>query len=159
MLIVRSKLAVNTAAAMLVIVAIATVSRAQSNRMDNKTQGDAGNHAWKASELIGLKVYTMDNQEKGKIQDLMISPSGKVEYVAVSFGGFMGIGDKLFAVPLDAIHLEWKDNKVNHANVEVTEESIKQHKAFDENHWPEQGDRGFMTSSAGRNGNARTTNH
>ncbi len=36
----------------------------------------------------------------------MIGPDGRVEYAAVSFGGFLGIGNKLFAVPLDAIHLE-----------------------------------------------------
>jgi hypothetical protein len=59
------------------------------------------------------------------------------------------MGDKLFAVPMDAIHLEWKDNKISHAQVDVTEESIKQRKGFDSNHWPEQGDREFMTKGAG----------
>jgi hypothetical protein len=67
-----------------------------------------------------------------------------VDYAAVSFGGFLGIGDKLFAVPLDAIHLEWKDNKVDKAHVDVTEETIKQRQGFDDSHWPEQADRGFI---------------
>lgn len=129
---------------MLFLVGFASVSRGQAPERQNRMDTMQGGHAWKASELMGLKVRTTGDEEKGKIKDLMIGPDGRVEYVAVSFGGFLGIGDKLFAVPLDAIHLEWKDNKISHARVDVTEETIKQRKAFDENHWPEQGDRGFL---------------
>jgi sporulation protein YlmC with PRC-barrel domain len=103
-------------------------------------------HGWKASELIGQSVYTTDDQEKGKIKDLMIGPDGRVAYAAVSFGGFLGIGDKLFAVPLDAIHIEWKDGKFYRARVNVTEESIKQRQGFEDGRWPEQGDHGFLMS-------------
>jgi hypothetical protein len=164
MLIDRTKLMVAVAGtAMLLMVGFASVARGQSpdrkNRMESAQAENAAGHAWKASELIGLSVRTTGDEEKGKIKDLMISPSGRVEYAAVSFGGFMGFGDKLFAVPLDAIHFEWKDNKISHAKVDVTEESIKQRKGFDENHWPEQGDRGFMTSSAGRSDNMRPVTH
>jgi PRC-barrel domain len=113
-------------------------------------QGPNGGHSVKASELIGLGVRASGDDEKGKIKDLMIGADGRVEYAAISFGGFMGMGDKLFAVPMDAIHLEWKNNKISHAQVDVTEESIKQRKGFDSNHWPEQGEREFMTNGAGR---------
>ncbi|HZZ30284.1 MAG TPA: PRC-barrel domain-containing protein [Pirellulales bacterium] len=130
------------------------ISQAQTpdRRLDRtQTQMDSG-RGFKASELIGQSVYSPGDQEKGKIKDLMISPNGHIEYAAVSFGGFLGIGDKLFAVPLDAIHLEWKDNKVNHARVDVTEETIKQRQGFDDNHWPEHADRGFLTNEAQRTG-------
>jgi hypothetical protein len=113
-------------------------------------QGPTGGHSVKASELIGLGVRASGDAEKGKIKDLMIGADGRVEYAAISFGGFMGMGDKLFAVPMDAIHLEWKNNKISHAQVDVTEESLKQRKGFDSNHWPEQGEREFMTNGAGR---------
>ena len=116
----------------------------------SSAQGPTGGHAVKASELIGLGVRASGDDEKGKIKDLMIGPDGRVEYAAVSFGGFMGLGDKLFAVPMDAIHLEWKDNKISHAQVDVTEETLKQRKGFDSNHWPEHGEREFMTNGAGR---------
>ncbi len=96
--------------------------------------------------MIGASVHTPNNEEKGKIKDLMISGDGRVEYAAVSFGGFLGMGNKLFAVPLDAIHIEWKDNKVNYATVDVSEESIKQRQGFDEKNWPQQADRGFLTN-------------
>lgn len=126
---------------MFVIAAAATSRGAGPDRMNNLER-----HPWKASELIGQSVYSADDQEKGKIKDLMIGPDGRVAYAAVSFGGFLGIGNKLFAVPLDAIHLEWKDNKLYRARVNVTEENIKQRQGFDDTRWPEQADQGFLTS-------------
>jgi PRC-barrel domain len=105
---------------------------------------------WKASELIGLSVHTAGDEDKGKIKDLYLGPDGRVEYAAVSFGGFLGMGDKLFAVPWDALHLDWKDNKITYARVDVSEESIKQRQGFDENHWPEHADRGFTSNELPR---------
>jgi sporulation protein YlmC with PRC-barrel domain len=132
------------------LVGIATFSIAQVPEHQRRADEMQPGHAFKASELIGQSVYTAGDQEKGKVKDLMLSPDGRVEYAAVSFGGFLGIGDKLFAVPLDAIHLEWKDNKIHHARVDVTEESIKQRQGFDDNHWPERADRGFVANQPGR---------
>jgi hypothetical protein len=66
------------------------------------------------------------------------------------------MGDKMFAVPLDAIHIEWKDNKVNYATVDVTEETIKQRQGFDEKNWPEHADRGFMMNGGNNPNHART---
>jgi len=140
----------------MLMLGLATVSNGQAYGQNDKMQGARGGHSVKASELIGLGVRASGDDEKGKIKDLMIGPDGRVEYAAVSFGGFMGMGDKLFAVPMDAIHLEWKDNKISHAQVDVTEESIKQRKGFDATHWPDQGEREFMTNGAGR---AQTVNH
>jgi len=110
----------------------------------------AAQRAWKASDLIGQSVYTTRDEEKGKIKDLMIGADGKIVYAAVSFGGFLGIGDKLFAVPTDAIHITWKDNKVEKARVDVTEETIKQRQGFDNDHWPQQADTGFVVHTANR---------
>ena len=130
-------------AGLAILASLAAVTSAQTRERANM---EHEGHAWKASELIGQSVYTTGDQEKGKIKDLMIGPDGKVEYAAVAFGGFAGLGEKLFAVPLDAIHLEWKENKINRARVNVTEESIKQRQGFDDKHWPEAADRGFLTA-------------
>jgi hypothetical protein len=122
----------------------------QHNRMS--TQGTNGNqmdnvnerHATKASELTGLTVRTTGDEEKGKVKDLMIGPDGRVAYAAVSFGGFMGLGDKLFAVPFEAIHVVRNNNKVEFARIDVTEETIKDRKGFDQDHWPDQADQSFV---------------
>jgi hypothetical protein len=120
-------------------------------RTANMPVENNGERGWKVSELIGLSVHTSGDEDKGKIKDIMLGPDGRVEYAAVSFGGFLGIGDKLFAVPWDAIHLDWKENKINYARVDVTEDAVKQRQGFDENHWPERADRGFTTNQPMRN--------
>jgi sporulation protein YlmC with PRC-barrel domain len=127
-------------------VALVTTAQTPTTPRTAANTPTTGAHAWKASDVIGQSVYTMDDQEKGKIKDLMIEPDGKIAYAAVSFGGFLGIGDKLFAVPMDAIHITWKDGKVEKAKVDVTEQSIKQRQGFDNDHWPQQADRGFVAS-------------
>jgi hypothetical protein len=113
-----------------------------SNRMENVND----HHAIKASELNGLTVRTTGDEEKGKVKDLMIGPDGRVEYAAVSFGGFMGLGDKLFAVPFEAIHVVRNNNKVEFARIDVTEETIKDRKGFDQDHWPAQADQSFIAA-------------
>jgi hypothetical protein len=126
-------------------IGLVTVSLAQAP-VEKRVAPATSAHAWKASDLIGQSVYTTGDEEKGKIKDLMIGPDGKIAYAAVSFGGFLGIGDKLFAVPMDAIRITWKDNKVEKARVDVTEQTIKQRQGFDNDHWPQQADRGFVAS-------------
>jgi hypothetical protein len=150
------------AVAMLLMFAVASNADAQNRRNRNNNSNNNNNvststaeagHAYKASELIGASVHTANNEEKGKVKDLVVGADGRILYAAVSFGGFLGMGNKLFAVPLDAIHVEWKDNKVNYATVDVSEESIKQRQGFDEKNWPEHADRGFMTNGGTNNGN------
>ena len=124
----------------------------QHNRMSsqdtntNRTENVNDRQAIKASELSGLIVRTTGDQEKGKIKDLMIGPEGRVEYAAVSFGGFLGMGDKLFAVPFEAIHVVRNNNKVEFARIDVSEETIKDRKGFDQDHWPAQADQSFVTA-------------
>jgi hypothetical protein len=95
-------------------------------------------HGHKASELIGLNVrgYSGDD-DIGEINDLMIGKDGKVIYAAVSFGGFLGLGDKLFAVPFEAIELVKVDDDT-YARMDVSEETLKDMEGFNQDNWPEQ---------------------
>jgi len=119
---------------------------ANVNRMDNM-----GEHfACKVSEIVGLTVRTAGDQEKGKIKDLVIGQDGRVEYAAVSFGGFLGMGDKLFAVPWEAIHVVRNNNKAEFARIDVSEDTIKNRQGFDQEHWPDRADPSFMTPGGQR---------
>lgn len=54
----------------------------------------------KASNIIGAKVENPAGENLGKVEELVINPSsGGIEYAVLSFGGFLGMGDKLFALP------------------------------------------------------------
>src|SRR5262249_254122 len=62
--------------------------------------------AQKASDLIGKEVKNPQNEKLGKIENFAIDPdAGRVIYAVLSFGGFMGMGDKLFAIPFSSLAL------------------------------------------------------
>lgn len=104
----------------------------------------------RASTLIGMKVRGLNGEENiGSIDDLVIGLDGDVDYVAVSFGGFLGMGDKLFAVPFDAI--DWvKTDDDAYARIDVTEKTLDQKKGFNQDAWPSEADRSFTNSSLRR---------
>jgi hypothetical protein len=57
-----------------------------------------------ARTINGDKVINMAGEHMGKIEDLMIDlENGRVAYAVLSFGGFLGLGNKLFAVPWEAL--------------------------------------------------------
>jgi sporulation protein YlmC with PRC-barrel domain len=60
-----------------------------------------------ASSVTGDPVTNRDGEHLGKIEDIVLDlSSGRVAYAVLSFGGFLGIGDKLFAVPWGAMKLD-----------------------------------------------------
>jgi len=96
-----------------------------------------------ASTLIGDAVVNRKGEDLGKIEDLMIDPEqGRVGYAVLSFGGFLGVGDKLFAVPMQALKLSREDKKFV---LDVDKEKLKNAPGFDKNHWPDMTDRTFGT--------------
>ncbi|MEC9362479.1 MAG: PRC-barrel domain-containing protein [Pseudomonadota bacterium] len=94
--------------------------------------------------LEGDTVVNLTGETLGKIRDIMIDvPSGRVAYAVMSVGGVMGIGDKLFAVPWNALVLDAD----NHCFVlDVSKERLKDAPGFDKEHWPELADARFATS-------------
>jgi hypothetical protein len=53
-----------------------------------------------ADTLLGNDVYNKDGDDLGDIKEFMIDmASGKIAYAVLSYGGVLGMGDKLFAVP------------------------------------------------------------
>lgn len=87
-----------------------------------------------ASTLNGTSVHNTAGEDLGHVEDIMIDFSeGRVAYVVLSFGGFLGIGDKLFAVPLEALNLD-----TNHENVifDISKERLENAPGFDKNNWP-----------------------
>lgn len=89
----------------------------------------------RASKIIGTKVKNPKGENLGDIKDLVIDPeNGQVVYGVVSFGGVLGMGDKLFAIPWDAI--SWnRDNK--YYVLDLDKETLKKAPGFDKKHWPD----------------------
>jgi sporulation protein YlmC with PRC-barrel domain len=92
----------------------------------------------KASELIGMKVQGSDGKNLGKIRDLVIAPDGAVRYAVLDFGGVLGIGDKYFAVPWDALQRTQNGKQIA---LDTTKRDLKKAPGFDKKHWPDFSDR------------------
>jgi hypothetical protein len=60
--------------------------------------------------------------------------SGVIEYIVLQFGGFMGIGEKLFAIPFKQLRLA-PERQVFIFNTD--KEFLKKAPGFDQEHWPE----------------------
>ena len=57
----------------------------------------------RASKLVGATVVNSNDERIGKIDDLVVNPNDKVTYAIISVGGFLGVGNKLVAVPFDSL--------------------------------------------------------
>ena len=87
-----------------------------------------------ADTLIGNDVYNHKEERLGDIKEIMLDVStGSVAYAVLSFGGFLGMADKLFAVPWSALILDTR-NKRFLLNVE--KERLKDAPGFDKDDWP-----------------------
>ena len=91
-----------------------------------------------ADTLQGDSVRNDAGEELGEITDIMIDvPTGRVAYAVMSVGGFLGIGDKLFAIPWSAMQLD-PENKCFRMN--IAKERFEQAPGFDKDHWPTMAD-------------------
>ena len=91
-----------------------------------------------ADTLIGDDVYNHKDEDLGDIKEIMLDVnSGRIAYAVLSFGGFLGIADKLFAVPWSALKLDTA-NKRFLLNVE--KKSLESAPGFDKDDWPDMAD-------------------
>jgi sporulation protein YlmC with PRC-barrel domain len=58
---------------------------------------------WRASKVVGLRVYNEANENVGAINDLLTDKSGSIKAVVIGVGGFLGMGEHLVAVSFDKV--------------------------------------------------------
>ncbi len=107
------------------------------------TKGNQG-PVTRATELVGLPVFNPKHKNIGKIEDLVINPAtGRIRFAVLSFGGFMGMGNKLFAVPWNELQLMPKKTSVNgiqeedHYVLNVSKAALQKAPGFDRQRWPD----------------------
>jgi sporulation protein YlmC with PRC-barrel domain len=97
------------ASALLATVAFAQTPTTTTNRADmsssaaSAASGTSFQGNWRASKVVGLKVYNDDNSSIGSINDLLTDRSGNITAVVIGVGGVLGVGEQLVAVPFDKI--------------------------------------------------------
>ena len=95
-----------------------------------------------ADTLIGNNVVNRGNEDIGNIKEIMLDMrSGRVGYAVLSFGGFLGMGEKLFAVPWEALTLDLQNKRFT---LDVDKEQLKSAPGFDAGHWPNMADASWV---------------
>jgi len=88
--------------------------------------------------MIGTQVVNPDGDTLGDIKDVVIDPhSGRIAYAVVSFGGFLGLGEKLFAIPFGAFKY---NATLSQCILDVPKERLEAAPGFDSGHWPAMAD-------------------
>ncbi len=88
----------------------------------------------KASSMIGTDVCNPKGENLGEIKEVVIDPgTGRVAYAVVSFGGFLGMGKKLFAIPFSAFEFDVEENEYV---LDISKERLEAAPGFDADSWP-----------------------
>jgi len=91
-----------------------------------------------ADTLIGDSVVNAQEEDLGDIKEIMLDmQTGQVAYAVLAFGGFLGMGEKLFAVPWQALHLDTVNKRMV---LNVEKERLKTAPGFDKDAWPDMSD-------------------
>lgn len=97
-----------------------------------------------ADTLIGEDVYNLADEDLGDIKEIMLDmSSGKVAYAVLSFGGMLGMGEKLFAVPWQALKLDTENKRFI---LDVDKSRIENAPGFDSDHWPNMADQAWSAN-------------
>lgn len=92
-----------------------------------------------ANTLDGNDVYNRRNEDLGDIKEIMLDmDSGRVAYAVLSYGGFMGVGDKLFAVPWSALSLDTVNKRFV---LDVEKDRLENAPGFNKDQWPDMADK------------------
>jgi sporulation protein YlmC with PRC-barrel domain len=96
----------------------------------------------RASEMIGTAVENPQGENLGKIEEIVIDPADdSVAYAVLSFGGFLGLGEKYFAVPWNALQHKGEDGA--EVVLDVDKERLENAPGFNKNDWPDMANRSW----------------
>lgn len=98
--------------------------------------------ALSATTLTGDKVRNTEGEDLGHLEEIVIDlESGRVSYAVLASGGFLGMGDKYFALPWDMIQVDTENEEVV---VELSKEMLENAPGFDKDNWPDIHDRAWV---------------
>jgi sporulation protein YlmC with PRC-barrel domain len=97
-----------------------------------------------ADTLIGDHIHNTQDEHLGDLKEIILEvETGKVAYAVMSAGGVFTIGEKLFAVPWDALKLDTVNKRLI---LNVDKERLDNAPGFDSDHWPDMADQTWATS-------------
>jgi sporulation protein YlmC with PRC-barrel domain len=102
------------------------------------SQPEFPNAPLKVSNIIGTHIIDSNGKKLGDVKDVVIDPTGgNVTYAVVSIGGFLGRGEKMFAVPFGALRYVRQSNEYT---LGIGRDRLQAAPGFDPEHWPTMAD-------------------
>ena len=107
---------------------------ADGNYVDGGHKGP-GPRLMGAHTLIGDHVHNLKNEHLGTIKEIMLDMrTGQVAYAVLAFGGVLTLGEKLFAIPWEALTLDPAHKRLT---LNIDKERIENAPGFDKDDWPD----------------------
>jgi sporulation protein YlmC with PRC-barrel domain len=96
-----------------------------------------------ADTLIGDHVHNLQNEHLGEIKEIMLDMrTGRIAYAVMSHGGIFTMGQKLFAVPWEALTLDLVNKRFT---LDIAKERIENAPGFDSDNWPNMANQAWVT--------------
>jgi hypothetical protein len=93
---------------------------------------------WASCAVKEARVCNFSGEELGKVDEFVIDfDIGRIAYVVVAVGGFIGIGEKLFAVPWELFSIRADDHAFF---LDVENQMLLDAPGFDKSRWPDMAD-------------------
>lgn len=134
-------------APLLVGIAASLVLAQEPPRKDSPVAAAAESHTLgslrcKASQLIGCNITNTKNENLGEIQEIVFDSGNRhIAYAVVAFGGFLGMGEKYFAMPWRLIDVAKRStDDAPRATLGLDVETLKAAPGFDKGQWPDMAD-------------------
>jgi sporulation protein YlmC with PRC-barrel domain len=122
-------------AALSLIAPLAAQAQASAPAMTPAERHDWEN-AHRVSKILGTEVRTKFGEKIGDIRDIVVDDRGAIRLAIVSTGGFLGVGDRLHAVPWDLLSLGPKDDRI----LDIDKARLQAAPGFTSRTWPNLGD-------------------
>ena len=88
----------------------------------------------KANNLIGVRIINGKGERLGTLSEIVLTPDrSTIDYGVVSYGGFWGVPEKLFAVPWSQLQVKAGEKALI---LNIDRKDIRKARGFDKNHWP-----------------------
>lgn len=99
--------------------------------------------ALSASTITGDTVRNTNGDDLGNIEEIVLDlDSGRVAYTVLAAGGFLGVGEKFFAIPWDMVTVDLDNKQVI---LDIDKELLKAAPGFDKDNWPQLADQAYLS--------------
>jgi sporulation protein YlmC with PRC-barrel domain len=126
-----------------------TTDPATTSTTDSSTTLKGVDKDFLASNFIGKTVYSSARENIGEINDMIVSRDGKVHQVVIGVGGFLGIGEKDVAVPMDQLSMITDENGAQMLSISSTRADLESAPAFDRTAMADLNSTGTATTGTG----------